>query len=117
MNIAAGETGRDNALWEKPVNPQTLVHKFGALYCCTTMSERRKEKLLDFFSPSTKIPTILWERKLAACSARFLFFCCFDSSFYFFEIWCLDLVLHYKPEYMGLYLEGKILKVTLLSTF
>lgn len=33
------------------------------------------------------------------------------------KIWCLDLVLHYKQEYRELYLGGKILKVTLLSTF
>lgn len=41
----------------------------------------------------------------------------FLSSFFFLEIWCLDLVLHFKQEYRELYLGGKILKVTLLSTF
>lgn len=40
-----------------------------------------------------------------------------DFSFFFLQIWCLDLVLHYRQEYRELYLGGKILKVTLLSTF
>lgn len=42
-----------------------------------------------------------------------------DFSVFLFslQIWCLDLVLHYTQEYRELYLGGKILKVTLLSTF
>lgn len=41
----------------------------------------------------------------------------FFSFFIFLQIWCSDLVLHSKQEYRELYLGGKILKVTLLSTF
>lgn len=84
MNIAAGETGRDNALWEKPVNPQTPVHQFGALYCCTTMSERRKEKLLVFVFFSSKhynTHNSLGEKTCSLFSQISFFFCCFDSSF------------------------------------
>lgn len=114
MNIAAEEAGKRQCILGKPVNPQNLVHRFGALYCCTTIDERRKEQtfmisFFFFFSPSTTRPTILWEWKHAACSARFVFLLLliFFSVCFFPQIWCLDLVLHYKPEYRELYLGGK----------
>lgn len=44
MNIAAEELGRDICILGKPVNPQNLVHRFGALYCCTTSVNEEEEK-------------------------------------------------------------------------
>lgn len=51
MNIAAEEAGKRQCILGKPVNPQNLVHRFGALYCCTTIDERRKEQtfMISFF--------------------------------------------------------------------
>lgn len=74
MNIAAGETGRDDALWETPVNPQNLVHRFTAVL--PSVKEEKKNFADFFFLQALQYPQFFGS---AACSARFLPFCCFDS--------------------------------------
>lgn len=86
MNIAAEELGRD--ILGMPVNPQNLVHRFGAPYCCTTMSERRKENFHDFFLEALQCPQFfggenmqLVQPDLFSFAVDFSFFCLLNLVF------------------------------------
>lgn len=82
MNIAAEEAGKRQCILGKPVNPQNLVHRFGALYCCTTIDERRKEQtfmisfFFFFFLQALQGPQFFGSENMQLVQPDLFFFCC-----------------------------------------
>lgn len=66
-----------------------------------------------FFLQALQCPQFFGGENMQLVQPDLLFSFAVDFLSSSFEIWCLDLVLHYKYRE----LEVKILKVTLLSTF
>lgn len=116
MNIAAEELGRDNAFWESQWTLRTWCT--GLVHPTAVQPSVKEEKENFHFLQALQYPQFFGSENMQLVQPDLFSFAVDFSVFLFsLQIWCLDRVLHYTQEYRELYLGGKILKVTLLSTF